>query len=159
MSMLLAGFAGGALAQWLRLPGGAAIGAMLATAAVSVLLGERAAALPPGLPFVALVLVGVSVGSTVQRETLAHAGHLLLPALLILLSFSVFGVALALLMQRVFGFDLTTALFATAPGGMSNMAILAQEAGGNGFAVALIHMVRVMGIFLLLPLLTVLFGR
>lgn len=132
---------------------------MLAAAALNVLLGERSAGLPPGLPFVALTLVGVSIGSTVQRGMLVQAGHLLLPALLILLTFSVFGVVLALLMQRFFGFDLTTALFATAPGGMSNMAILAQEAGGNGFAVALIHMVRVMGIFLLLPLLTVLFGR
>jgi membrane AbrB-like protein len=157
--VLLAGLMGGALAQWLRLPGGAAIGAMLAAAAVNVLLGERSAALPPGLPFVALVLVGITVGSTVQREALAHAGHLLLPALLILLTFSVFGVALAVCMQRFFGFDLVTALFATAPGGMSNMAVLAQQAGGDGFAVALIHMVRVIGIFLLQPLLTALFGR
>lgn len=157
--LLLAGFGGGFLAQTLKLPGGAAIGALLGAAAVNVWLGERPADLPVGVNFTALVLIGVSIGASVQRDTLAGALNLLLPALLILLVFSVVGVALALLLQHFFGFDLTTALFATAPGGMSNMAILAQDAGGNGFAVALIHMVRVIGIFVLLPLVTFFAGR
>lgn len=157
--LLAAGVGGGALAQVIKLPGGAAIGAMLAVGAVNVALGERAASVPQGINFAALVLIGVSIGASVQRDTLASAANLIWPALLILVVFSVVGVALAVLLQRFFGFDLTTALFATAPGGMSNMAILAQDAGGNGFAVALIHMVRVIGIFILLPLVTFFAGR
>ena len=45
----------------------------------------------------------------------------------------------------------STALFAAAPGGMNNMAILAKDAGGDGFAVALVHLVRLVGIFVFVP--------
>jgi len=157
--LLLAGTAGGLLAQALRLPGGAALGAMLAAAALNVALGDRAPEVPRSLDVAALILVGVSVGAAIRRDALLGAVNLVLPALLILLVLSVVGVALALLLQRLFGFDLITALFAAAPGGMSNMAILAKEAGGDGFAVALIHLVRLVGIFILVPIVAFFVGR
>lgn len=150
-SLLLAGAFGGYLAQLLRLPGGAALGAMVAVVALNVALGDRPATVPKGLDFAALVLVGVSVGASITRDALAGAANLMLPSLLILGILSGVGVILALMLQRFFGFDLTTALFAAAPGGMTNMAILAKDAGGNGFSVALVHLVRLVGIFIFVP--------
>ncbi len=149
--LLAAGLIGGYLAQLFKLPGGAALGAMLAAAAMSILLGNRAPTLPKTFDFAALVLVGVSVGATINREALASIGGLIVPALLILLVFSLVGVGLALVLRRYFGFDLMTALFATSPGGLSNMAILAKDAGGNALIVALVHLVRVVGIFVFVP--------
>ena len=149
--LLGAGTLGGYLAQLVRLPGGAAVGALVAAAAVSVALGGRPVAVPRGLDFAALVLVGVSLGASVSREALAGAANLIVPALVILAALSAVGVVLAVVLQRVFGFDPTTALFAAAPGGMNNMAILAKDAGGDGFAVALVHLVRLVGIFVFVP--------
>lgn len=149
--LIAAGTVGGYLAQLFRLPGGAALGAMLGAAAMNIALGGRAPILPKSLDFAALVLVGVSVGATINRESLQSAAGFILPALLIVVTFSVVGVVLALVLQRFFGFDLMTALFAAAPGGMGNMAILAKDAGGNGFAVVLIHLVRLVGIFIFVP--------
>lgn len=149
--LIAAGIAGGYLAQLLKLPGGAALGAMVTVAAVNVALGGRAVAVPRGLDFAALVLVGVSLGASITRGALSGAANLIVPALLILGILSVVGVALALMLQRFFGFDLTTALFAAAPGGMTNMAIMAKDAGGDGFSVALIHLVRLLGIFIFVP--------
>ena len=140
--LLAAGTLGGYLAQLVRLPGGAAL---------NVALGGRPTAFPRGLDFAALVLVGVSLGAAIGREQLAGAVNLIVPALLILLVFSAVGVVLAVVLQRGFGFDPTTALFAAAPGGMNNMAILAKDAGGDGFAVALVHLVRLVGIFVFVP--------
>lgn len=157
--LLLAGATGGYLAQLFKLPGGAALGAMVAVAAVNVALGDRPATVPGGLDFAALVLVGVSVGATITREALSGAAQLIAPSLLILGLMSLVGVALALMLQRFFGFDLTTALFAAAPGGMTNMAILAKDAGGNGFSVALVHLVRVVGIFIFVPVVAFLLRR
>ncbi len=151
LSLLLAGAAGGYLAQLLKLPGGAALGAMVAVAAVNVSLGDRSATVPKGLDFAALVLVGVSVGVSITREELAGAANLIVPSLLILVVFSGVGVVLALTLQRFFGFDPITALFAAAPGGMANMAVLAKDAGGSGFSVALVHLVRLVGIFVFVP--------
>ncbi len=65
--LLLAGAAGGYLAQLFKLPGGAALGAMVAVAVVYVSLGDRPATVPRGLDFAALVLVGVSVGACVYH--------------------------------------------------------------------------------------------
>ena len=79
--------------------------------------------------------VGVSLGAAIGREQLAGAVNLIVPALLILGVLSAVGAGLAVVLQRGFGFDPTTALFAAAPGGMNNMAILAKDAGGDGFAV------------------------
>ena len=71
--LLLAGALGGFLAQTFNVPGGAAVGAMVAAAAANVLLGEQGVAVPKSLDFAALVLVGVSVGSTITREALRGA--------------------------------------------------------------------------------------
>ncbi len=148
--LLVAGTVGGYLAQLFKLPGGAALGAMMAAVVVNVALGDRPASVQKGLD-AALVLVGVTVGAAVTRDTLAGAANLIAPSLLILGVFSGVGVVLALVLRRFFGFDLTTALFAAAPGGISSMAVLAKDAGGNGFSVALIHLVRVLGIFIFIP--------
>lgn len=83
--------------------------------------------------------------ATVSREALVGAANLLAPALLILAVLPAVGVVLAVALQRVF--DPTTALFAAAPGGMNNMATLAKDAGGDGFVVALVHLVRLVRIF------------
>ena len=157
--LLLAGTAGGYVAQLLKLPGGAALGAMLVAAAMNIALGGRAPTLPKALDFGALVLVGVSIGASINREALSSVSQLIVPALIILVVFSLVGVALAAVLQRYFGFDLMTALFATAPGGLSNMAMLAKDAGGNALFVALIHLVRVVGIFLFVPVVAFLLRR
>ena len=151
--LLLAGVLGGFLAQTFNIPGGAAVGAMVAAAAANVSLGEQGVAVPKSIDFAALVLVGVSVGSTVTREALRGALGLLVPALFILLTFLAIGFCLAYILQRWFGVDPVTALFATAPGGISSMAILTKDAGGDGFIVVLIHLVRVVGVFLIIPIL------
>jgi len=150
--LLVAGTVGGYLAQLLKLPGGAALGAMAAAATLNIALGDRPAAVPKGLDFAALVLVGVSLGASLNRRALAGTANLIAPSLLVLGVLSVVGVVLALALQRFFGFDLITALFAAAPGGMTNMAIVAKDAGGNGVSVALIHLVRLVGVFVLVPL-------
>lgn len=157
--LLAAGVVRGYLAQLFKLPGGAALGAMVTVAAVNVALGGRPVTVPRGLDFAALVLVGVSLGASINRSALSGAANLIVPALLILGILSVVGVLLALTLQRFFGFDLTTALFAAAPGGMTNMAILAKDAGGDGFAVALVHLVRLFGIFIFVPVVAFFLGR
>ena len=155
--LLFAGALGGFLAQTLNIPGGAAIGAMVAAAAANVFLGDQAVTVPQSMDFAALVLVGVSVGSTITREALRGALNLVFPALLILVTFLVVGLCLAYILQHWFGVEPMTALFATAPGGISSMAILAKDAGGSGFTVALIHLVRVVGVFLIVPILAFFF--
>lgn len=53
--------------------------------------------------------------------------------------------------QRVCGYDFPTAYFSAMPGGLQDMLIFGEEAGGNTRALTLIHATRVMVIVVALP--------
>ena len=53
--------------------------------------------------------------------------------------------------QRVWGYDFPTSYYATMPGGLQDMLIFGDEAGGNVRAMSLIHATRVMVIVVALP--------
>lgn len=57
------------------------------------------------------------------------------------------------LFRRVFGFDHATAWYAAMPGGLQDMLVFGQEAGGDVRALSLIHATRVLAIVTLSPLL------
>ena len=61
--------------------------------------------------------------------------------------------------RKVYGFDWPTSWYAAMPGGLQDMILFGQEAGGNVRSLALIHATRIMLVVVLAPLiLTVGFG-
>jgi uncharacterized membrane protein AbrB (regulator of aidB expression) len=112
-----------------------------------------------GFDFAALVLVGVSLGASITRGACSGGGEPDRAGAADPSHPVVFGVVLALMLRRFSGFDLSTAIFAAAPGGMTNMVILAKDAGGDGFSVALLHLVRLPGIFIFVPVVAFFLGR
>ncbi len=63
------------------------------------------------------------------------------------------------LFRRVFGFDHATAWYAAMPGGLQDMLVFGQEAGGDVRALSLIHATRVLAIVTLAPILMTLFWQ
>src|SRR5260370_27976376 len=116
LETLAIGTAGGALFLWANLPGGLISGAMIAVG-VGAIAG-RPAALPPILTQTVLVLLGISLGSLMSRQLLQHIGaYPLTIGLLALATFcSTFGSSLYL--QRVHGWDQTSAFLAGTPGAL-----------------------------------------
>jgi uncharacterized protein len=55
--------------------------------------------------------------------------------------------------RRVFGFDPTTAYFASIPGGLIDMAIIGEGQGGDGRTISLIHFCRILVSVVCLPFL------
>ncbi len=53
--------------------------------------------------------------------------------------------------RRIWGYDFATAYYAAMPGGLQDMLIFGQEAGGNPRSLSLIHATRVMVIVVALP--------
>jgi membrane AbrB-like protein len=64
----------------------------------------------------------------------------------------------ALLHAALAGIDHRTAFFATAAGGMADMAIVAQERGGDPTAVSVTHAIRVASVVSVVPFLAFAFG-
>lgn len=125
------------------------IGAMLASAAISLATG--ALVVPRGLYRSGQIVVGVSVGLTVTDAVFDRIGpHLLLVPLLAAVSI-LLGRLMVPLLAWSSGLDRRTAFFSLVPAGISEMADLAQSKGADGGAVATLHATRVFLVVLILP--------
>lgn len=150
LAAILAAAAGGLLLEKLRLPSGMMIGATLAVAACAVLFGEIR--LPSWFSLGLQFLTGAYIGCKVTREKLL--GCLKRPQVIVflVLGMLVFNTVSGYLLAKTSQLDLLTAMFACAPGGMSDMMIVAGEMGADPVYVSLIQVMRVMGITCVFPL-------
>src|SRR5260221_4400734 len=153
---LAIGTAGGALFLLLHLPGGLISGAMIAVGIAAI--AGRPLVVPPILTQSVLVLLGISLGSLVSRQLLQHMGaYPLTIALLALATFcSTFGSSLYL--QRIHGWDQTSAFLAGSPGALSQITMLAIEKGADVSAIAVVQTIRVIILTAALPMLLALTG-
>ena len=156
LETLAIGSAGGLLFLWAHLPGGLISGAMIAVGIAA--LAGRPLGVPPLLTQSVLLLLGISLGSLVSRQLIQHMGsYPLTIGLLALATFcSTFGSSLYL--QRVHGWDQTSAFLAGSPGALSQITILAAERGADVPAIAVVQTMRVIILTAALPLLLSLTG-
>ena len=156
LETLVIGAAGGLLFLWRNLPGGLISGAMIAVGIARV--AGRPLTVPPILTQTVLVLLGISLGSLVSRQLIQHmSAYPLTIGLLALATFcSTFGSSFYL--QRVHGWDQTSALLAGSPGALSQITMLAAEKGADVAAIAVVQTMRVIILTAALPLLLALTG-
>lgn len=153
---LAIGSAGGLLFVWANLPGGLISGSMIAVGAAA--LAGRPLGLPAHLTQTLLVLLGVSLGSVVSRTLLQHVGAY--PATIGLLALATFCSTLgsSYYLQRVHGWDRTSAFLAGSPGALSQISIIAAERGADLPAIAVVQTTRVIILTAALPMLLALGG-
>src|SRR5712672_3383511 len=156
LETLAIGTAGGALFLWAHLPGGLISGAMIAVGVAAI--AGRPLSVPPIMTQTVLVLLGISLGSLVSRQLIQHMGaYPLTIGLLALATFcSTFGSSLYL--QRVHGWDQTSAFLAGSPGALSQITILAVEKGADVPAIAVVQTIRVIILTAALPMILVVTG-
>jgi membrane AbrB-like protein len=156
LETLAIGSAGGALFLWGNLPGGLISGAMIAVGIAAI--AGRPLSMPPILAQAVLVLLGISLGSLVSQQLLHNMGaYPLTIALLALATFcSTFGSSLYL--QRMHGWEQTSALLAGSPGALSQITMLAAEKGADVPGIAVVQTMRVIILTAALPMLLALTG-
>src|ERR1700722_10101214 len=156
LETLAIGSIGGALFLVLHLPGGLITGAMIAVGVAAI--AGRPLMMPAIMTQAVLVLLGISLGALMSRQLLQHvSAYPLTIALLALATFcSTFGSSLYL--QRVHGWDRTSAFLAGSPGALSQITILAIEKGADVSAIAVVQTMRVIILTAALPLLLTLTG-
>jgi membrane AbrB-like protein len=156
LETLALGTAGGGLFLWAQLPGGLISGAMIAVGIAAI--AGRPLTVPPIVTQSVLVLLGISLGSLMSRELLHHVGaYPVTIALLALATLcSTFGSSVYL--QRIHGWDRTSAFLAGVPGALSQITILAAEKGADVPAIAVVQTMRVIILTAALPMLLTLAG-
>jgi len=156
LEALSIGTIGGLFFLLAGLPGGLISGAMLAVG-VAAMLGRRLS-VPPHLTQAVLVLLGISLGSLMSRQLLQHVGAYPVTIGLLALAtfFTTFGSSYYL--QRIHGWDRTSAFLAASPGALSQIALLAIEKGADMPAIAVVQTLRVITLTAALPLILAVSG-
>jgi membrane AbrB-like protein len=150
------GAAGGAVFLFANLPGGLITGAMVAVAAAG--LAGRKMALPQPVAHVILMTLGLSLGAMVSPTMIRNlSAYPVTIALLAIATFlSTFGSSLYL--QRVHGWDRTSALLAGTPGALSQIIMLATERKADVPGIAVVQITRVIVLTAAVPMLLALSG-
>ena len=156
-TLALAGF-GAALFWFLGLPLPALFGP-LAACLLSALAGAPLAG-PGTVSKAARTILGVAVGASVTPELVGKIPQMAASVAFVPLYIAAIGLVGVPFFRRVCGFDAPTSYYAAMPGGLQDMVIFGQEAGGDVRALSLIHATRVLVIVTVVPFLLIhLFDR
>ena len=98
-------------------------------------------------------ILGVAVGATFTTALVASMAGMWATLLMIPVMTTCIGILGVLYFQRIWGFDFATSYYGAMPGGLQDMLVFGEEAGGNVRTLSLIHATRVMVIVVALPFL------
>lgn len=147
----------GAVATWISLPLPWMLGPFFLFAALS-LSGLAFELMPMGRE-IGQVAIGTAVGLRFTGDVLI-AVMTLLPAMLLATGYVIaFTMLAAFLIRPLARLDPNTAFFATAAGGMADMAHVAERHGGQPGSVAVVHSMRVSLVVAVVPVLVFYFGE
>lgn len=139
MTILLAAVLG-LLLQKLRVPGGMLVGAILGAAALNIFTGKAFIYLQTRV--LAQALTGAYVGCMVTREDVSRLPRLIRPYVTLMGCLLVLNLCMGAFIYRVTDFDLLTCLLCAAPGGMTDMPLIAMDMGADASVVAVMQFVR-----------------
>ncbi len=150
---------GGYLLLSVGFPAGGMVGGMLFTVVFS-LLGFKIQSIPTKAFGVILVGVGIMVSDTITPDTLEiiMSGSLFLPILVMLITVFSTSFLVAFIIHKTTGWDYPTCFLAAAPGGFTVMTALAIKYNKDPFKVSIIHLFRLIGIKVVVPLAFMLFS-
>lgn len=139
--MLLLGILLGTLLERLRVPVGAFVGALAASAVYCKIRNIR----PVMARQVRSVLeagIGAGIGTRVGMESVLAIPHLLLPLIVLNALMTASSLLLGRALSRMFGLDRVTAQLAAVPGGSSPFIMLAGELDADISLVTVFHLCR-----------------
>jgi len=147
---LALGLLGGLLALRTHIPTADLVGPILAVGGVN-LLGGQLGPLPDGFRQAAMLLIGVSVGAQMSRESLRRLRTVALPAAAMIATLIASGLLLGWGLSLVTPLDPVTALLSGLPGGASTMPVIAHDLGGDIRLVAALHLTRQLVMLIVIP--------
>jgi membrane AbrB-like protein len=150
---------GGAVGTVFRLPAGAMVGGLIGGLLVKGILGLGLDAKVPGLSAAAQVGIAYVLVRGTDFASVRNLPKLLPAAFAYGVLLLAITIGLAWIFSHFWGMDFMTALFATSPGGLSGMAVAAEEAGADAPISVLFNLCRIVVILIGIPLLAAWWGR
>ena len=139
----------GLTGYFLGIPAGALIFAMIGVSLMNIF--TNAAYMPFRLKQFAQVCAGALIGEGVNREAIANLRSAIVPAILLLVGLFIIVLILSFILYKTSDLDFVTALFSCAPGGASDLALIAEDFGANTPKVSIIQTMRVVCVIIFYP--------
>jgi len=139
----------GAAGKLSGFPAGALVFPMFAVAAYNIRSGQ--AYLPRPMKLAAQCLAGVNIGVTITLQDILRFRELALPAVMVAVNCLLVNYALGLILYKTNDLDLATSLFASTPAGLSDMALISLEQGGEAPKVAVLQLTRFLCVMAFMP--------
>lgn len=149
--LLAIGGAGWFIFARLNLPAAGVLGS-LTMVLLAGYLGHSAGELPVILMPALQVLLGVHIGSMVNRESIKEFRKILLPGAIVAAWSIAFTLVFGYCLSRLTNFDLTTAILSSTPGGgVVEVGVISAAVNANVAAVTFLHLFRLLFVILIFP--------
>ncbi len=146
---IVLGFAGGGAYAFVGAPLAWLLGAMSFTT-VAAFAGLNVAVYMP-LRRIMIIVLGVMLGSSFSSELIGRLPGWALAVALLVCALGLLTLAAYVLLRVVGKYDPVTAYFSSTPGGLSEMAIVGEEAGGDVRTISLTHATRILIVVSVIP--------
>lgn len=156
--IIIIGYLGYLLFKRFKIPAAGLTGSLAANAAAS-LLGVNFAELPVWIGILLQISIGIMAGSQFSKEKNKQIKALALPSIVSSFWAVAIGLFLGFLIYILTDIDIGTALFAAAPGGMSEMSAIAMMYGFAVPTVVLFQFLRIIMVYFSIPLVASYFSK
>ncbi|SHJ15565.1 hypothetical protein SAMN02745751_01867 [Dethiosulfatibacter aminovorans DSM 17477] len=146
---LAAASIGGLIGLKLKLPAGAFIGAMFASALYNIILGSGY--IPFEMRICAQIVIGAYIGLSFSKESIGQIRDMIGPIIVMVLGLFLASILLGLFVSKVTGVDLVTSMLGSSPGGLTEMSIIADSYDADVSKVVIMHLMRLIGVVVILP--------
>lgn len=146
---LIIGLIGGIIALKFKIPAGAMVGSLFAIAIFNIITGE--AYFPQSFKLLTQISAGTFIGSSITYDDVKSLKTVVFPATFLLITMAIFNFIMAFFIHNTTNIDMVTALFATTPGGLTDMTIISFDFGADSSKVALLQLVRLISVMLMMP--------
>lgn len=146
---LLVAITSGLIGLKLGIPAGALIFAVLGVSLQNIF--TTSAYMPYRMKQFAQICAGALIGESVTYSSLISLRYAIIPAILLMIGLFIIVLLLSFILYKTSDLDFTTALFACAPGGASDLALIAGEFGANTPKVSIIQTMRVVCVVVFYP--------
>jgi len=140
---------GGILINAIGVPAGGILGSMLFSIIYNVKTNKGY--FLPILRIPLRIITGFFIGMNITREAIFSLNEILIPLLIIFIYVWVVTFITAFLVSKLTKLDWQTSLLACTPGGMAEMAMIADELGIDSPKVAILHSARLISVIFLFP--------
>lgn len=108
--------------------------------------------IPMKVKLAAQTCSGAMIGCTMTMNDVLRLQTMIAPMIIIVVGYLISNITLGFFIRKVSNLDLTTALFATTPAGVSDMLLIASDIGGDAPKVAVLQIFRLVMVIATFPM-------